>query len=239
MKNAFQIDGYLKFNLLNSSEFHVLKAFTFNWIYSLLNINNSVFTTKELLISNYHNWPCEILKDHDQIFTAKNRHCLPSEEINKLINNINLDTALREAGCQPRTVFWDEGLGWLGLRLIRPRSSDGYPLSKKIWGPAKNVVSVYVPIVGFEPEQTIGLVKGSHLKEYPSYLPANSKFCKDELRVDLTNDTVVITRPSLREGEAIIFGPNTLHTEEIKGGAITRLSLEFRVPLSPKNDDAL
>lgn len=239
MKNTFQVDGYLKFNLLNSVEFDVLKAFTFDWVYSLIKINNSCLTANELLISNYHNWPNEILKHHNQLFTAKNRHCLPSEEIYNLINNTNLDAALCDAGCQPRTDFWDEGLGWLGFRLIRPGSSDGYPLSKKIWGPAKNVVSVYVPIVGFESDQTIGLVKGSHLKEYPGYLPANSKFCKDELRVDLTNETVELTRPSLREGEAIIFGPNTLHTEEIKGGTITRLSLEFRIPLPPKSDDAL
>ena len=41
-------------------------------------------------------------------------------------------------------TFWDEGLGWLAFRLVRPGFGDGYPLSKKEWGIAKDVISCWI-----------------------------------------------------------------------------------------------
>jgi hypothetical protein len=85
-------------------------------------------------------------------------------EIEKVLLNNKVKGFLYKIGLQ-RYEIWDEGLGWLAFRFIRPGVGDGYPLSRKAWGPAKNVVSCWVPIIGYEPMKNISHLMVNLLKE--------------------------------------------------------------------------
>lgn len=232
MKKKFQyeVNGFELVNLFTNHEFIQLKEFTENWIYSLIEFRHPSFNRINFSLNNYHNW-CNLFNiDHGNIFIAKNRHCVPPESITGIIQaNLNLHAALDRILPAKNTKFWDEGLGWLAFRIIRPGWGDGYPLSKKSWGPAKRVVSAYIPIVGLSSEQSIGLVVDSHKKNFEAILPINQKFCKDEYRLSPSAGEVQIHRQNFVPGQGIIFHPDLLHTEEIPAGECTRVSLEFRV----------
>ena len=131
--------------------------------------------------------------------------------------------------------LWDEGLGWLAFRLIRPGFKDGYPWSCKLWGPAKNCISVWLPVVGHGPLDTLAIWKGSNNKRLKRYLPKETKFTKDEYRLVDEPETENIIRPTLAKNEIIIFGPKTIHSEDVDEGDKTRFSLEFRFQLLPKS----
>ena len=227
-KRQYKESGYEIFTFLNEAEFHAIEEFAKNWIYSLIETHHAGIRCRNLPLEFYHVWSQELRLAHSTIFCAKNRHQIPPQNISNLIQNQELKTVLQGIGLE-NYKLWDEGLGWLAFRFIRPGFGDGYPTSRKAWGPAKNVISAYVPIIGFAPEQTIALVEGSHLKDYPSILPTDSKFCRDEYRLDPNYEGVVYLRPALKPGQALIFHPNTLHSEDIESGTQTRLSLEFRL----------
>jgi ectoine hydroxylase-related dioxygenase (phytanoyl-CoA dioxygenase family) len=86
-----------------------------------------------------------------------------------------------------------------------------------------------VPILGFDPDQIIAFVPGSHKREYEKFLPQSSKFTPDEFRLKGAITESEIYRPPLKQGEALIFSPKTLHTEDVTKGSVTRFSLEFRI----------
>ncbi|MDC0110944.1 phytanoyl-CoA dioxygenase family protein, partial [Alphaproteobacteria bacterium] len=126
-------------------------------------------------------------------------------------------------------TLWDEGLGWLAFRLIRPGFSDGYPFSRKDWGPGKGTISIWIPIIGFDQSQTIAFIPGSHKKKYEKFLPTNSKFTLDEFRLKSPVSEDEIYRPKLKPGQAIVFSPKTIHSEDVPQAPGTRFSLEFRI----------
>ena len=152
----------------------------------------------------------------------------PDIAVEKALLNDKLKGFLGQVGLAQYKI-WDEGLGWLAFRFIRPGAGDGYPLSRKEWGIAKNVVSCWVPIIGYSPSETLTLVPGSHLKDYEKYLPADDKFCKGEYRLANTYTDLELYRPRLERGEVVIYHPKTLHSEDVIDSDITRLNLEFRI----------
>lgn len=220
--------GYTIFDFLNEAKFEALRAFTEDWIYTLIESHHIGLSCRHLPLEMYHVWSKDLAIAHGTIFRAKNRHLIPPKPIRQIVQNIKLMSILESLELR-NPEFWDEGFGWFAFRFIRPGVGDGYPTSRKAWGPAKNVVSAYVPIIGFAPEQTIALVDGSHLKDYPSILPEGSKFCCTEYRLHPDCKNVTYHRPKLERGQALLFHPKTLHTEDIQSGTRTRLSLEFRL----------
>jgi ectoine hydroxylase-related dioxygenase (phytanoyl-CoA dioxygenase family) len=117
----------------------------------------------------------------------------------------------------------------LAFRLIRPGFGDGYPFSKKNWGPGKGAISIWIPILGFDSRQMIAFIPGSNNKDYEKYLPESSKFTPDEYRLKDSVPESEVYRPKLQPGQAIVFGPQTIHTEDVTKAPSTRLSLEFRI----------
>ena len=229
-KFEYEVNGFELVNLFTNYEFIQLKKFTENWIYSLIESRHPSFSRIDFPLSKYHDW-CNLLKiDHGNIFIARNRHCVPPKSISRIIqDNPNLHAVLESILPTSTAKFWDEGLGWLAFRIIRPSWGDGYPTSKKSWGPAKKVVSAYLPIIGLTSNQSIGLVVDSHKLEFEGVLPDSQKFCKDEYRLSPSAGELQIYRQDFDPGQGIIFHPDLLHTEEIPAGDLTRVSLEFRV----------
>ncbi len=123
----------------------------------------------------------------------------------------------------------DDGLGTLGFRFIRPGRNDGYPWSRKAWGPAKEAISLWIPVIGTSNKETLELIPGSHTKEYECYMPAHSKFAKDEYRLVHEPSADEKMRPELKDGEIIIFHPKLIHNENVVDSSITRLNLEIRM----------
>ena len=219
--------GFAILKVFDEQQVDILDAFARAWIYRLL-AKWTAGKDDQLPLETYHIWPSSLKIDHGNVFRAPNRHTSPESEIERILINDRVRGFVRDIGIE-RYSIWDEGLGWLAFRFIRPGVGDGYPFSRKEWGIAKNVVSCWIPIIGYEPTETLTLVPGSHLKEYERHLPTESKFAKDEYRLANAPSASEVYNPQLKKGEVIFFHPRTLHSEDVIASSVTRLSLEFRL----------
>ncbi len=226
-KNKYFEDGFEVFDYLSSDDYKFLKEYVIEWILNLFK-SNGLQLINSISIENYHLNLNIDEKIHTKVLNAKNRHQLPNDDIHNLLINSRLRNFLSKHNINGFNL-WDEGLGWLAFRLIRPGFGDGYPLSKKDWGPGKGTISVWIPILGFESDQMIGFIPGSNNREYESFLPISSKFTPHELRLKTPISESDIFRPKLQPGQAILFSPKTIHTEDVTNASATRLSLEFRI----------
>jgi len=224
---SFSRDGFSILEVFSEMEVQRLNQFAKQWVYSLLGkwVSND---DPRYPLETYYIWGEELGVEHEKVFCAMNRYVNPQDEIRSILLNTRVKEILRSMGACSYNLC-DDGTGWCGFRFIRPHKGDGYPLSKKSWGPAGNVISCWVPIIGFSAMDTLGLIPASHLKEYSKYLPNDEKFCRGEYRVVPDFAPSDLFRPNLESGEVVFYHPDTLHTEEIIGGIMTRLSLEFRV----------
>ncbi|MBF8262502.1 MAG: hypothetical protein HW387_167 [Parachlamydiales bacterium] len=224
---VFSRDGFEVFHYLTAQNFSIVKTFAVDMLSTLFMTYAHRIVTEED-IQKYHLWGHVAKVPHAEMLRAKNRHSQASEEIKTILVNQALVGLLQSVGIS-QFRLWDEGLGWLAFRLIRPGPGDGYPFSCKAWGPAKRVFSVWIPIIGFSQELMIHMIPGSHQKSYPKYLPKETHFTKDEYRLACTPDKTECLRPKMNPGEAVLFHPNTIHAEEIENGQTTRFNLEFRI----------
>ena len=226
-ENKYLIDGFEIFNYLSIEEYQAIKIFSVKWITSLFSSNGLPFINAQS-IETYHlnSNGCEEI--HRSILKARNRHRVPPENIHNLLINSKLRKFLCKQGIDDFKL-WDEGLGWLAFRLIRPGFGDGYPFSKKDWGPGKGTISIWVPILGFDTNQMIAFIRGSNKKEYEKFLPESSKFIADEFRLKDVVPESEVYRPKLNPGQGILFSPQIIHTEDVTKAETTRLSLEFRI----------
>jgi len=224
---AFWDYGFAQVKLYDRPQIDLIDKFARAWVYRLLakwmDGNEAAYP-----LERYHTWFASLGIDHSSVFCARNRHTNPDNEIKKAILNENIERFLFDVGIK-KFQIWDEGLGWLAFRFIRPGFGDGYPMSKKEWGPAKKVISCWIPVIGYEPNETITLVPGSHLKEYEKYMPSDGRFMKGEYRLKDAKETIETYNPRFNAGEAILYHPKTLHSEDVIAGGVTRLNLEYRI----------
>ena len=218
--------GFAVVRLYDESQVKILDNFTREWLYRLLS-DWTADREDTLPLEKYHIWSKSLSIDHGGIFRNMNRRMTPSKDIEDILINDRLKDFLKQIGVIKYTM-WEEEIGWFCFRFIRPGAGDGYPMSRKDWGTAKNVPSCWVPVIGYSPKETLALVPGSHLKEYKKYLPTDTKFCKGEYRLSPEYTDLEVYRPKLEKGEAIIYHPKTLHTEDVTESDVTRLNLEFR-----------
>lgn len=227
----FDRDGFALVKLLESEQAKRVEDFAGEWIQRLL--EPWVKHPRECLaLGHYHSWYGSLGVDHGAVFVAKNRHTSPGRAIRSLLVNDRLRGFLSDLGVGDYDL-WDEGLGWLAFRFVRPGFGDGYPMSRKSWGPAKTAISIWLPVIGHEPEQTLTMVPGSHRREYEKFIPRDTKFRADEFRLRTPVPDAELFSPRLQRGQAIVYHPRLLHSEDVERGDMTRLSLEFRV--EPKN----
>lgn len=179
-------------------------------------------------IADYHQWHAALGIEHGELLRARNRYMRPSPADTEIILNRTVRDFLSDVGAGEFEV-WDDGNGWLGFRLIRPGMNDGYPFSRKEWGPAKTVVSMWIPVVGTGPRETLCVVPGSHVREYEHHLPEETKFAKDEFHLTHPPAEDEMYRPELGPGEIIIYHPRIIHTEDVLAAPTTRFNLEARL----------
>ncbi|MBX7136860.1 MAG: phytanoyl-CoA dioxygenase family protein [Oligoflexia bacterium] len=225
--DQFERFGFAVLDLYSPAETTRIETFAREWLYTLLapwvGTNHAAFP-----LEKYHEWWQAAGVQHADIFKAASRHRSPSPELARTIVNDKLGAFLSDIGVSEHRL-WDEGLGWLAFRFIRPGHGDGYPMSCKAWGPAKSVLSCWIPVIGRSSRETLLLVPGSHKQEYERYLPEHSKFTKDEYRLATPIEPSQMLRPDLEKGQIIIYHPRTLHSEDVDSSPITRLNLELRI----------
>jgi len=215
----FNINGIAIIDLLSLNEHLSASLLITN------HINRILGFPEGFNLSLYHHYYQLALHDRSVALQSANRHLSDTFwSIHELSSRL-LKYIRNHFGTQ--WFPWDEGLGPSAFRIIRPGYDDGYPPSRKSWGPAGQVISTYIPIIGFTHYESPGYVIPSHNLDPASYIPTDSKFCNDERRL-LSPKDFHFTRFSFSPGQALIYHWNTLHTEQIIGLDTTRISLEFR-----------
>lgn len=220
MKFNFDKHGVEKVAFLDATSYHAIKNRLESYILS------SLRAPSNFSLENYHVW-CDSYDDfRNETLSAHNRHFH-----NSFWSDIRLIESLAKyiSAFLPsyNLTLWDEGLGTSAFRLVRPGFDDGYPPSRKSWGPGGNLISVTIPILGFSKYESQAFLLGSHLQHYQSYIPSSQKFCSEERRLkdpSIYSFTYLTTDP----GDIIIYHWNTIHSEQILGKDITRLALEVR-----------
>ncbi len=223
--SKFVRNGITSIRLYSPNEILKLRNFLYLWISSNFT-SQGISTPLPRNLSKYHNWASKNSIPHESLFTAPFRFCIPPDQIESLLINANLKNAFSELGLKGASLI-DEGMGWLGYRIIRPGMSDGYPMSCKSWGASKGAFSIWLPLYSFSSKYSLKHVEKSHLNTYKNYLPNEGKFTKDELRLDVSENVETRSRYVL-PGNALFYHPRTLHSENVESGSRTRLNLEFR-----------
>ena len=224
-KERFFHDGISQKNLYSLNEIFQLRHFIQSWI-SKNFVSQGVEPKLTQKLSKYHSWAGKNRVPHGTLFSAPFRFTVPPEPIKKILLNEKVIEIFNDLNLKnPKLI--DEGMGWLGYRIIRPGMSDGYPMSAKNWGASKGAYSFWIPLFGFGSKYSLHYVPSSHKKEFKSFLPTDGKFTKDELRLD-PSEIVDIESEYVRPGNALFYHPRTLHTEDVKNGRKTRINLEFR-----------
>ena len=221
----YKENGYVVINIFDDKQFIFIRDYFINKIYNLAKIKEEL--REELPLKYYHLWFNKEKIDHDFICHRTNRYEYAKPKIKNLIDkNKKINFFLKSINIKKRKL-WDDGFGWIGFRLVRPNFNDGYPLSSKSMGFAKNVVSCWMPLINMQKNETLSFVPKSHTKTYKTYLPKNSKFEKTDLR--LSPKYKFKTKSlKLTPGDVIFYHPCLLHSEKNKNSINSRINLEFR-----------
>lgn len=234
LTQKFLSDGYVTIqNFFTEEEFFKIYKFAENWINQ--NISNAQDKQKNNIylsldrFNKYHEFIDKNGIDHSKIASSKYRYTLPPSDIISIIQKKKLFEYLESFTGTSKYIRWqDPGFGWLGYRLIRASSQDGYPPSCKNWGAASEVYSVWLPLAGCTEFSNIRFLSGSHKKSYKKYLPQDSKFTKGEYRLDEEISEEKFIRPIANPRDIVIYHPATIHSEDSKDENNTRLNLEYR-----------
>lgn len=221
----FQKNGIVKVKIYSAFEVLTLRRFVHSWI-SRNFTDQGIDKKFPANLSSYHSWAQKNDIPHDKLFSAPNRFCTPPGEIEQIILKPDLFKFFKSLNLKMPNLI-DEGMGWLGYRIIRPNMNDGYPTSCKDWGASKGAFSIWLPLFTFSSAHSLKFVKGSHNHVYKNYLPADGKFTKDELRLS-PSETVKLSSKNVFPGNLLFYGPRTLHSENVTKGRKTRINLEFR-----------
>ena len=224
-QRRFLSEGICQINLYSVTEILKLRNFTKCWIRENF-VKQGINFPLPRQLSTYHTWARARDIQHDKLFSAPFRFINPPSSIQETILNEKVSNIFKILNLKNPHLI-DEGMGWLGYRIIRPGLGDGYPMSAKNWGASKGAYSFWIPLFGFGSKYSLHYVTASHKKEFKNFLPIDGKFTKDELRLD-PSENVNIKSEYVRPGNALFYHPKTLHTEDVKNGRKTRINLEFR-----------
>jgi len=225
LEKEFSKNGIAKIPLYSPREIVQLRSFLKEWI-------TSNFAKQGLAqelprdLSTYHKWASANEIPHERLFSAPFRFCSPPEPIKEILLNEKVLRIFRRLSLGNLNLI-DEGMGWLGFRIIRPGMNDGYPLSCKDWGASKGAYSFWIPLYGFGSNYALHYVNGSQISNFQNFLPTEGKFTKDEFRLH-PDEKVKIESQFVAPGSALFFHPKLIHTEDVSAGRKTRLNLEFR-----------
>ena len=234
INSFFSENGFVVIdNFFSEEESELITKYSEEWINRNISNAGESSQTKQFLklndFADYHNFIIKNNIDHSKVASAKFRYIVPPEKIINFIHKELLFEYLKLfSGFKLFKKWQDPGFGWLGYRLIRAGSNDGYPPSCKNWGAASNVYSVWLPLAGYNEKSNIRFLPKSHKREYKKYLPENSKFTKGEFRLNEDIPESEYVRPIVNKNGIIIYHPGCIHSEDSSDLINTRLNLEYR-----------
>ena len=123
LSDSFKKKGFAKFELFSGEQYELIRQYSENWVSELISQSaGEVEETHQL--KYYHKWFSLYKIDHENVFRAKNRHTTPPKDIGVFFKNrTTLDLLENIAG--RKLEIWDEGLGWLAFRFVRPECRMG------------------------------------------------------------------------------------------------------------------
>ena len=167
-KNKFIDDynknGYTIAKCYSKKDYFQIKKFIIDKIHRILK--------KKKDLKQYHLWEKKFQKNHSLNFRAENRFFNAPKNIKKIILNKKINLLIKLL--IGKNSLWKDKRGIFSFRIIRPGFNDGYPYSRKEWGPAKKVLSLWVPIIGNTKNETLEVLPKSHKKNFKKYLPKKS-----------------------------------------------------------------
>ena len=176
MNLDFNKDGVQICPFLDIASFTHVKNKTHSYII------NKLHAAPKLKLDSYHLWGQLYDQYRSSTLSAHTRH-FTTEFWSEVSLIESLTSFINSFLPSFNLSLWDEGLGTSAFRLVRPGFDDGYPPSRKSWGPGGNLISVTIPLIGFTKSESQAFLLGSHQRDYPSYVPATQKFCSDEKRL--------------------------------------------------------
>lgn len=136
-------------------------------------------------------------------------------------------------------VIKELGRDHVQLRINRPNSLDINPPHRdgylNIW---KNVINLWLPIVGCNEKSILPLIEGSHYWTEDTILKTNlggARIDGNSYRVPAILDTkygLKMKRPLIKECEILMFTPYLIHGAAVNQNLdTTRMALEFRLEI--------
>ena len=236
--------GYSVVNFLPAKKIDEIKKILIKRIKKLNRNYKIINNINQKNMQNYHlfNFP-EV--QHKKMLKTSSRYIMLTKALHKTISR-NKDVNLimkSDWGHKDFIINWVGSLKKghtkkkaIGFRISRPttkRPKDAtgvhcdLHVGGKICSDKKVLVSVWLPLVGFNKKYTLRLAPKSHLFDHPTSQFAKSKTVTNIFSSNY-NKSFKFVRPSLKKGQAIIFHSNLLHGESYNEGKKTRFSLEIR-----------
>ena len=128
-----------------------------------------------------------------------------------------------------------------GFRIVRPNSNvsgihqDDYRGTKAL---EKKVISVWIPLIGYDERTTLRIFPKSHLVHHDSTNYIKDDFIAQSFSKDYVSQ-FESTRLRLKKNEAIIFHPLLLHGGSTNATNFVRVSIELRITSRQYIDDLL
>lgn len=127
-----------------------------------------------------------------------------------------------------------------GFRVARPGLNDAVGVHvdryygsvselTKVSAISPNVLTAWIPVIGFDERYSLRMAPRSHLIDHPSdAFSQKDGYVTHTCNEDYENQFEYV-RPTLKRGQAIVFHPNLLHGRSLNLGDRTRISLEPRL----------
>ena len=181
---------------------------------------------------------------HKQIVNASCRHLDFNDFIDDIKKNNSIKKILDECwGHHEFRLIWVGDLmndtikeNYCTFRLARPsvyQDVGGIHLDKHVGGiknlGEKNLLTLWIPIVGFDEHYTLKFAPESHQHVHPdNFIEEDKNYISMTYDDDYT-DNFKYSRPKLKLGQGVIFDPNLLHGGSYNLGVDTRVSIELRL----------
>lgn len=227
--------GYSVVPIFSMEEFDSLKNSIQNNLLRAFSENGIAIDKNQFSLGKYH----EFIADdamHNKIISITRNLEVTDFDLDLDVIAQRFGTILR----QKLSTFVPElGKSHVQIRISRPNSLDINPPHKdgylSYW---KNIVNVWIPIVGCNEKSSLPVLSGSHLINEKEIFRTQSKGAQINGNtyyvpciLKAGNKEMKMIRPNPQPTEALIFTPFLIHGAAVNGNTdLTRISLELRFP---------
>jgi hypothetical protein len=217
----------------NSKGYHVVPMKDYNaFLQGLIKTNISAVIDADIDIEKYHD--CVNEDQHKKVLNSMPYKKTDTPELREFCEHLE---ALMSHQLKEKVKIFNDDL-W--VRICRPNvvsNEDFNPYHRDIYLDFyRNVVNIYLPIVGSNENSSLLVQEGSHLWNENVTCVTNNGAYFESKRKKYSVDAIVqskieltMVRPNPSTNEILIFSPYLIHgASDNKNEDITRMSLEIR-----------